>query len=461
MIDWYLILFLAAGIIVFNLNRVAEHRSSLEYLMIGKKLGMKQGTILMWISFFGGTSLLIPIYFVYHFGLLISIVYYIGFLLFSYFLIAHFTYGFQAKNIREPILTRFYQTKFTAVGYRFFLPLIIFANMDGLLLQLSLASKVFGIWFPQQSTVFVALLLIFCVITAGLGGMLTIYRTVHMILLICGFAFLFVPLYLYLKDGIHSVFQSYNPFEKHKDLHIEEMMILFVTIPIASIGMLVTNSFQWQVLQSIKANYRIPVLKLSIFCSTSIPVSVMIYVVYMVSKHQPRTFSLLSGAIVHISPRLITLMIVLIWLAAVVHSVAISLYSMATIFLHILKDRWQPPKNIRVTYFLVIILSFIVFVSLYWLVHYIKFLFITYLLFYLTVSFPLWMLLRCDKKYSFWIPISMIALWAVDVFVFLYSHHVFLTIKFSIISSIICAIGICFRKILKIGKISQKLVKKT
>lgn len=452
MIDWYIILFLAAGVIIFNLNRVAEHRSPLEFLMIGKKYGIKQGTILLWISFFGGYSLLIPIYFVYHFGLLISIGYFLCFFIFAYFLMSYFVDEIQRKSIREP-LTRFYKLKFTAVGYRLFLPLLVVANMEGLLLQLTLANKVFSLWFPQRSLLFVALLLLFCLIFAGLGGMFTIYRTVYFHLLICGFALLFVPLFLFLKDGIHPVFESYLSYEKHRNLQWSEMMMIFIAIPIAFIGWLLTNSFLWQVLQSTKENYRHPSLKLSIFCFASIPASILIYGIYAVSKQHPNTFFLFIENLLHIPSRLILMMIILIWLAGVVHSIAISLYSMAALFLHSIPNKWQPSKKIRVMYIMIIFLSLFVFIGQYWLVNYLGPLFISYILFYLTLSFPLWGLSRGSERYSCWLAVCLIVLWIAGIVIFFKSNSPFFAVEVSIISSIVCMLGMYLSRVLKIGNI--------
>ncbi|MBS4174826.1 hypothetical protein [Bacillus sp. FJAT-49736] len=456
MIDWYSILFLAAGVIIFNLNRVAEHRSPLEFFMIGKKYGMKHATVLLWVSFFGTSSLFMPIYFLFHFGMLISIGYYMFSFICMYLLLSYYLNGFQVKNIHEPILIRFYQKKFTKIGFSYFLPLFIFANLEGLLFQLSLANNVFRVWFPQQPFIFVALLLLFCVIFAGLGGMFTIYRTVYILLLLCGFAFLFVPLFLFLKDGIHPIFESYLTFEKHHTLQLQEMIIIFIAIPIVFNGMLLTNSFQWQVLRSIKENYRNPSLKLSLFCSASIPASVLIYGIYIVSKHHPGTFLLFSKGLLQIPSRLIILMIVLVWLVSAAHSVAISIYSMASIFLQSLHTKWQPSKKIRVMYLLIIVLTILVFVSQYWLVSYIKMIFIGYLLFYITISFPLLAICRGDKKYTYWLVICLFAFWMSGIFVYLVSHSLLLAVKVSIISSIFSMIGMYLYNISKIGNISQK-----
>lgn len=456
MIDWYIILLLAAGIIIFNLNKTAEHLSPLEFLMAGEQLGVKQGTILLWLSLFGLPSLSMPIYFVFHFGLLISMGYYLCFVLFIYFVTSYFMSSFYKNGIRELILPGLYQRRFTSIGFRLFLPLLVFANMEGVLLQLSLANKLFRLWFPQKPILFVALLLLFCVITAGLGGMFVIYRSGHVLLLLCGFSFLFVPLFFYLKDGIHPIFQSYLSYERDQQLPLKEILILFAAIPIAFIGWLLTNSFQFQVLQSIKQNYRSSSLKLSIFCFASIPASTLIYGIYIVSTQKSASLLLFTKDLLQIPSGLMILMIILIWLTGVVYSVSISFYSMAVLFLHSFPDEWQPAKKIRIMYYLVIMLSLIVFVSQFWLVNYIKVLFIGYLLFYLTISFPLGLLIKGKRKYSYWPAICLFGFWLIGILFFLKSHNAFLAVMLSIALSVICLIGLYLSKFLKIVNISQK-----
>lgn len=457
MIDWYMILFLAAGIIIFVLNKVAEHPTPHEYLLLGETYGIKQGTILLWASFFGGYSLFMPVYFVYQFDLLLSVGYYLCFCFFIYFMTAGVLKKSQINGVEEPVLTELYRNRFTATGFRFFLPLLIVANLDGLLLQLTLANKLFRLWFPQQPGLFVALLLLFCVIIAGLGGMFTIYRTVHLLLLICGFAFLFVPLFLYLKDGIHPIFETYLSFEnKVQDLGWVDMLTLFTALPLAFIGWLLTNSFFLQVLLSIKGNYRIPSLKLSVFCAASIPASILIYGIYMVSKYHPASFFLFSSELMRNSSGMILLLISLVWLSGVVHSLLISLYSMASLFLHRFPDRWQPAKKIRIMYLMVMVLSLLVFISQYWLVHYLTILFVGYLLFYLTVSFPLRALLGSDKRHSYWLGGFLFLFWIIGIFLFLVSHNVFLAVKMTILFSVVCTAGLKLSYFSKMSNILQK-----
>ncbi|MCM3766286.1 hypothetical protein [Neobacillus niacini] len=457
MIDWYMILFLAAGIIIFVLNKVAEHRTPHEYLLLGGKYGIKQGTILLWASFFGGYSLFMPAYFVYHFDLLISVGYFLCFSLFIYFVTAGVLRKSQMNGVNEPVLTQWYRNKFTATGFRFFLPLLIVANLDGLLLQLTLANKLFRLWFPQQPGLFVALILLFCVIIAGLGGMFTIYRTVHLLLFICGFAFLFVPLFLYLKDGIHPIFEAYLTFKNNdQGLGWADMLTLFAALPLAFIGWLLTNSFFVQVLMSIKGNYRIPSLKLSIFCAASIPASILIYGIYMVSKYHPDSFFLFSSELMRNSSGIILFLISLVWLSGVVHSLVISLYSMASLFLYTFPNRWHPAKKIRIMYLMVMVLSLLVYISQYWLVNYVTILFVGYLLFYLTVSFPLRALVGSDKKYSYGLASFIALFWCLGIILFLVSQSVFLAVKMTILFSVVCTAGLKLSNFSKMGNILQK-----
>lgn len=51
MIEWYFHLSIAAAVIIFNLNHVAEHPTPGDYFMSSQEFGLKRGTVLLWMSF--------------------------------------------------------------------------------------------------------------------------------------------------------------------------------------------------------------------------------------------------------------------------------------------------------------------------------------------------------------------------------------------------------------------------
>ncbi|WP_323165321.1 hypothetical protein, partial [Pseudomonas atacamensis] len=71
MIDWYIILFTFAAVIVFNLEEI-NRQGFLQSIFPAVGFGMKKGTVLLWISLFTQTLLAVPIFSIFHFGFINS-----------------------------------------------------------------------------------------------------------------------------------------------------------------------------------------------------------------------------------------------------------------------------------------------------------------------------------------------------------------------------------------------------
>ncbi|MDN4525061.1 hypothetical protein [Fictibacillus fluitans] len=412
MIEWYVPLSIAAAVIIFNLNHVAEHSTPGDYFLSRQELGLKRGTVLLWMSFFGGFSLVAPVFVIYYFGWPAGVGYGLFLLLFLYILLSWLFRQVGNDPFQSAGLLGHYQARLTKKGYAFLLPLVILANMEGLLLQLGLAQKVFTLWFPDLSKgAFLAILLGFCFVIAGLGGMLAIFRAGYSLLLVCGLSFLFIPLYSYLGDGIQAVFHSYQFFLKMREAQPVEMVFLLIVVPFALMGILMTHLFQWQVIQSIKPQYRSQVRKLSVACFSSIPISIGIYAIYMLSKHPAFTFIEFVQHIVEVPGPLIAMLIVVCWLASVVHSVFISIFSMAVLFMKSIPGQRSPRNRIRSLYLRSGILLCLVFCFHVWFMQNVQFLFMAYVLLYLIVSTPLVFIAKSRGRVSGWTTGSLLLFW--------------------------------------------------
>lgn len=182
----------------------------------------------------------------------------------------------------------------------------------------------------------------------------------------------------------------------------DEMVYLLISVPFGLMGILMTHLFQWQVIQSIKPQYRSQVRKLSVACFSSIPISVGIYAIYTLSKHPASTFIEFVRHIVEVPGPLIVMLIVVCWLASVVHSVFISMFSMAVLILNSIGQH-SPRNRIRSVYLRLGILSCLVFCVHAWLLRDLQFLFMGYVLLYLIVSLPLVFIIKSRGKISGWV----------------------------------------------------------
>lgn len=419
MIDWYIILFLFAGLIIFNLDKIANKQAFYEFIMVRNGLGIKQGTTLLWMSLFMQTFLFIPIFTIFHFGLFFSVLFFLLFFLLIYVFLVNLTKQMRSQNIYEPVVINFYRAKLTPAAFRLIMLIILIANMDGFILQLTLADHVFSLNFSRSPLIFNVLFIAFCVMVAGLGGMPTIYRTGYTFLVIGGFIILFVPLFFYLKDGIHQIYQSYTFFNFHWN---RPKFIFILSFLMASIGILATHSFLWQVVHSIRNNYRYSAIKLSIFCFSSIPLSVMLFIVYLLSKYHYRTFDMLSKNIFNLPLQSLNIMVVIVWLFSVANSVIFSIYSFTILIVSLFRNKDRTPKKLKNFYFFVICGTFAVSFLQYFLKNHLNMLFASYFLLYTAISFPFWSLLFSKKKHTIWFPISIFSIWFICLYIWLFEN---------------------------------------
>lgn len=457
MIDWYNVLFLGVSLIIFSLDIIADHRVPLAYFTAGRKLGIQKGTVLLCVSLFTEVSLLIPILIVYHAGLIKSLFFSAGILFVIYWLMIDFLDQIEDSSEYQHSLFGFYQQRFTAVGFRIFWPLLVFANTYGLILQLTIAHKLFSVRFSQSSISFVVIIVVFSLITAGLGGMLTIYKISNMLLILSGFALLFVPLYFFLKEGINQIFNQYFLF-KYPENSFYQMFMWLITAILIIIGNFVTNLYQWEVLSAIKSNHRSSAIKLSIFCSASVPVAIIIYSVYILSKYHPFTISQYVAELMNSSNNVIVFMIVVVWITGCINSLTISFFSLVFIFFYSFSKKRNIFERIKVKqiYVIAIILSVCTLLIQLWIIKYMALLLILYVLFFISISLPLWSVIRSRRTLPFWVPLWMIGTWVTGQLLFIFKQNLDFTLKACIILSMGNFFAVIVFNIVKKDNILQK-----
>lgn len=432
MIDWYLLIFLFIGILIFNLEKLANSSSLINFVGIKGGAGIKHGTILVWMSLCTQIFLFIPVYTVLHFGLLSSLLSSVCFLFLVYFVIQHLSHILSAQQADKPILLEFYQSKLSRNAFPVMMVLILIANIDGFILQLSLAGFIFHLNFSNSVLYFILFIAVFSLLIAGLGGMQAIYRTGYVFLLICGFILFFVPLFLYLKEGIHTVFQNFT----RMSIQPENRLIFGSAIMMASIGNLMTHSFLWQALLSISSNYRRSGIKLSIFCYSAIPFSVTLYTVYYISHaHFPHS-SLVTTHFFTLPLDFFQTLILIVWLFSIVTSVMFSIFSLALMLIKFFYNN-SSQKIARNFYLLVMATTVVLLLLQIGVSRYLSFLWKGYFLFYVAVSLPFWSLLMSRKKHTLLFPISVVLIWLLGMVLLYFSHQLLLALMITGIGSML------------------------
>ncbi|WP_235801516.1 hypothetical protein [Heyndrickxia acidiproducens] len=221
--------------------------------------------------------------------------------------------------------------------------------------------------------------------------------------MICGFILLFVPLFFFLREGIHHIYQHYSMVIPHT----KNMVLLVAALFMAFIGMLSVHVFLWQVLCSIKQNYRNSTIRLSLLCFSGVPLSIMLYTVYLMSKFRISTFTGLGHAIFSFPPPFIRSMIIIVWLFSIMNTVMFSVYALAVMlaFLFERKAMLQKRKNFFIT--LLLIVSLCVLVQ-FGIGSNVKYLWKIYFLYYVAISLPFYALLVGKKKRTILLPFSVL-----------------------------------------------------
>ncbi|GKU81948.1 hypothetical protein [Niallia sp. NCCP-28] len=455
MIDWYIILFIATIIIIYCLDRIVEHHSPYDFFFSKKELGIKQGTVLLCISFFSGFSLFIPLFILFSYGLFIGVIFYAVFVLLFFFVIKGYLKGFYQQDKKNANILYFYKKRFTAKGFKFFLLLLIFANMEGLVMQMSVAHKIFQVYFTSHSIVFVGLILLFSLIIAGLGGLETIYKTGYLILIICSFSLLFVPLFLYVKAGTHTIFQAYSLYEATKEISVSKMLLILLSILIAQIGAFLTNVYSYQVLHSISIKYIKSTIKLSLFCYSAVPIALLVYGAYVVSLNQTSLYFTFGYTIFHYSGKILSIMIVIVWISSIIFSVISSIFALSTLLFFCLQMRkGKGLVKIKSIYFFTIFLCCCMFLLQFIFVKYSMELAIIYGLFYIAASMPLRSVGRKDKRHSVWLIVYIVFIWGVGMFFALSMKEFYSGFLIVVAGAIIHFSGGFLLKILKMNKIT-------
>lgn len=402
MVDWYIILFTFAVVIVFNLEEI-NREGFLRSIFPAAGFGMKKGTVLLWVSLFTQTLLAVPIFSTFQFGFIKSLFAFTIIFILAYLCVRHLTKRIQLNSRSVPALLEAYKNRLTPAGFKFAFFILLVANLEGLILQLSVGGHIFFGYFHMPSYMLTGLAALFCFIVAGLGGMHVIYRTGYSFLILCGFILFFIPSFFYLREGIHHVYQDYGTMLFP---HSPNIFLFAAAFFMALIGVLISHLFLWQVICSIKENYKQNSVRLAFFCFSSVPLSAIIFTVYLLSRFHITTLTELGQAIFSapFSPSIRT-MITIVWLFSMLNESMISIYSLAIIFVYVFGKKWII-QNRKKYFFVLLLFVLLVLLCSTRLVNHIAYLWKIYFLFFVAVSLPFYALLAGKKRRTVRVPAS-------------------------------------------------------
>lgn len=431
MIDSYILLFFFAGILIINLDKIANPSSIHNFINVNSNIGLKQGTILIWLALYTQLFFFYPVFLLLHYGLFWSFFFTIIMLIFIHFIINKINSHLHGERIDKPVLYQIYERKLTNRAFKPVIVIIFIANLDGFLLQLPLAALFFDYFSPNLSVVFICLLVLFSIIIAALGGMYNIYLTGYIFLLTCGGILLFIPLLLYLKTGIHHIFLSFHEIQFEQN----HLFLIFLTSLFVLMGILLSHMYLWQVLSSIKQNYKKNSVTMSVFCFAALPLSMILLTVYMIATYQNSSLIGLVREYLIQPTTAISLLVILVWLFSVINTVIFSTFALAQSVIF-LRHQKLVNKMGRSFYYILLISCFILTIIMLLLKNYLPVLLMAYLLTYIVISLPFWIMLNSKCKRSLWFPLAIILIWFVSLGSFIFYNQATPAIFVAIIGTV-------------------------
>lgn len=443
MIDWYYILFLAAGIIVYCLDRVANHHSYADYFILSAEFGIQKGTILLWACLFTVWTFTLNFFISFHLGLGFSIMIWILFYFFLYLFLDKFVPSVKSRaaNTLTFGFPDFFIQQFSGNGKVAAGILLLLANMDGLFIQPVFAAWLFQLWFDQSVFLFICLLFLFAVILAGFGGMGALTDTVSILLPICGGVLVFLPLFLYMRTGINQVFDTYQHWSILHPLQINNVIFFSVLLLSWGLAKCSTSIFLWRILWTLKAPHYSSSIKLAVAGGGTFSLSLLIYFVYIGSKSPHADWYTSILAISQDQEELIFLLAVCIWLISVVFSVMLSLFSLTSLIKVYWKSSYAETRPPRLIYLFALILAALASVVTVYLYEYGLQIALYYFLFTAYLALPVFIILYKHKRMPAWIAVTVTVLPICSVLFYWLDHSPY-TLYGGLIGSWILAVSI-------------------
>ncbi|RFU64851.1 hypothetical protein [Peribacillus glennii] len=329
MFDWYYFLFFGAGILIYCLEIIGAHRSFEDYFTPTAQYGIGKGTVMVWAGFFSAWTYEMAFFSSIAFGLGVSILYWLSFYMLVYILLSRFMPLAIKQAATENILglSDLYFRRFPRKGRQLSFIILFLANLDGLIIQPIFALWLFRMLFNVNGLLFISLLVSFCVIISGLGGIAGITRAIKVLMIVSGAALVFLPIYLYVIKGIEQVYGQYRHWSLLHTANSEYMLLFFLIVVSLAFSKISTSLFVWRVLLSVKRPHFSSTIKLAVLGSASFSLSLLAYFVYIASQHIDSNWKAIIQSFTDIQGTLLLTVATFIWFITVAYSIIFSLYS--------------------------------------------------------------------------------------------------------------------------------------
>ncbi|MDC3412095.1 hypothetical protein NC797_01655 [Aquibacillus sp. 3ASR75-11] len=341
MIDWYLVMFVAATILLVYIEKLGEHKIVFQYMAHSGEIGLSGGTYAVLIQFMSGATLFLPIYVTVQMKLYSVFMFVLG-VLAIYILLARVISNI--KVTEEGPFSVLFKKRANVGDKRYFFIIAALSSFLSFLLHTFLVATLFFNIYEQSLTIGLSLFLFFCFTFFGLGGYFGVTKIGSKLVFGIFLSSVILSLSLFLKVGINSVYKQFTEiFPSLMDGSILENGLIVVTFVFVMFGQTCMNYYFWQSLHLIKVNHRLTVLRVSLFSWVALLLAYSALSIYiLVQGTSSASLSRVLKTVVELESPFFPFVISLIWFSSLLVGAGTSLYSLVSLYL------WMQNNNKKV-----------------------------------------------------------------------------------------------------------------
>ncbi|WP_408006928.1 hypothetical protein ACJROX_19830 [Pseudalkalibacillus sp. A8] len=248
-------------------------------------------------------------------------------------------FGFIAKKIREKFpdqqtIGDVLKQKLTASGYWYMISVLFLTSLYSLFIQAMGAGILIHIIFPIPVFFGMLLLLGFCYLVGGVGGLYRLHQLSGVNVVLIFGAVIVIPVYFYIQEGVHPVYEGiklYHPYILFFK-NTEAIWFIFTAVLIGC-GQVITDRATWQrifIIQKEKVQMTFTLAGL-IWATIPLALSSLLMIIIFERSFE-NIYSLLFELVDKIQTTMLIILFVLFCFSAISSAISAELHATTTLF---------------------------------------------------------------------------------------------------------------------------------
>lgn len=346
--DWYVFLFAGMAVLISFMNEIGEHRMVHQYALGRRDLGLGMGSVALLSPLISGAVLMLPFYATTEYGLFggVAIAIAGGVALLAYVKVV--------GHLRRPPLSanhivQLLDGRLTPLARRLFLIVLFIGTMEGLIVQVSLASLVLRELFSLSLFGTAVLLMLYGFVYAGMGGRNSVFRFSFFHVTVVFVACVIISLSLFLVHGIQPLYKAFSV--GHQTLlavNVKEVITFVGAVVMVFMGKCLLDQSFAQSAFAVKAKRIVSVVRITAFYWVAILFAFTGVALFLLARQvAPETpFTLLKGWLDE-GNGLVFYWFIAAFLVACVAGIGASLTSVVSLLLFLFENGKGCPFNER------------------------------------------------------------------------------------------------------------------